>query len=318
MVADKHFGSRRWLQRVAFGSAMACALALSCVHVALGQEEKPAICQCGPDTRASVIKVERQADLDTWLSVERGLDAEPAKAGCFLQPGDIVRPGAGVSAEINMPDNTVRSVKFPEVLEVPQVVVTSSFQRLMDFTLGVIGQDWQETRDMAGAIIGETRETIPSQYLIMPGIYSVGEQSIDRSRPLSIRWVGSKAPYSISMANKGGDAAQALGVTDDRHANLMLSSMAPGTYTLEIKGANGISLKLPVRLLAAEDIPLPEGTTTGEPSSQEYRLEQAVFLLRRAPSTWRLEAISRLLVLASENHDFFAQAIVGLENITRK
>lgn len=318
MVVDRRFELRKGCGRFALGVAMAVAVALSCVQAALGQDEKPSLCECGPNTRASVIKVERQAGADTWLSVERGLDVQQAKAGCFLQPGDIVRPGAGVSAEINMPDNTVRPVKFPDVVEIPEVAVTGSFRRLMDFALDIIGKDWQETRDMAAAIVGDTREMIPSQYLIMPGVYAVGEQSIDPSHTLSIRWVGSTAPYSISMAKDDGGAAKVLDVTDDRHANLTMSGVAPGVYTLEIKGANGISLELPVRLVAAKDVPLLEGATTDEPSSQEYRLEEALFLLRRAPPTWRVEAISRLLVLANENQDFFAQAIVGLENTTRK
>lgn len=220
-----------------------------------------------------------------------------------------------------MPDNTLHSVRFPDVVVIPQVVVTSSFQRIIDFTLGIVGADWQDVRDMATAIVGDSRDaTNPAQYLIMPGVHGLGEQSIDASHPLSIRWVGSTAPFSISIAKGNHDTGtiKLLETTSDRHATLAMSGMVADSYSLEIKGANGVFLRLPIRLVAASDVPALKGATTENSSSQEYRLEEAIFLLRGAPPAWRIEAISRLLTLASQDHDFFAQAIVGLENVTKK
>ncbi|WP_152536252.1 hypothetical protein [Mesorhizobium loti] len=301
-------------------AASALALLVLSLGPAVGQTGEPSLCEYGPQSRASVNKVERQAGAKDWLRVERGNETMHAKSGCFLQPGDILRPDAGISAEIRMPDKTTRSVKFPDVLEIPAVAVTSSFQSLLDFTLGILGSDWQDARDMATAVVGDTRETIPSRYLIMPGVFDVGEQSIDTSHPLWLRWVGSIAPFSISIRGRDGAdrTTHVLQITSERHAKLDLSGMAVGVSALEVKGANGVALALPLRLVAPGEVPPPQGATTNDASSQEYRSEAAIFLLRRAPSTWRLEAISRLLALASEDDDFFAQAIVGLENITRR
>lgn len=308
-MSERRLGMRR---------AAALVILASFLGPTLGQACEPSLCEYGPESRASVNKVERQAGAKDWLRVERGNETVHAKSGCFLQPGDILRPDAGISAEIRMPDKTLHSVKFPEVLEIPEVAVTSGFQSLLDFTLGILGSDWHDARDMATAVVGETRETIPSRYLIVPGVFDVGEQSIDTSHPLWLRWVGSAAPFSMSIRGGTGGTTRVLQTTGERHARLDLSGMAGGAFALEIKGANGVSLTLPLRLVSSGEVPPPQGATTSDASSQEYRVEAAIFLLRRAPSTWRLEAISRLLALAGEDNDFFAQAIVGLENITRK
>ena len=288
-------------------------------RAALAQDTASGFCDLTDKSRALVRKVERQQGAEPWLSVERGSDIQAVAAGCFLQSGDIVRPGAGMSAEIQMPDNSSQPVTFPAVIKIPEVAVPSEFGRLMAFFGEFIGQDWQSARDDAAAVIGDTRSGDPSTYLVMPGGHDIGHQSVDGSHPLYLRWAGSAPPYAVSILRlpDDTDTPEISVTTSELHTELDLSHLPAGEYSLNVKGRNRLELTLPFAVVKHADVPAFKSGAADLAASPEYRIEQAIFLLRRPDTSWRVEAISQLLALSAEGN-FFAKALVGVENTVKR
>lgn len=159
----------------------------------------------------------------------------------------------------------------------------------------------------------DMRNILASGTIAMLGVAAPGEQTIVAGEPLLLRWEGGRPSFHLGLA-QAGSAAAVVGESAVRKAQLDLGSFAPGAYELTIFGAAGVPLKLPLRLVAATEVPsAPDTDAISDPHGRA--LLQAVWLLTRGDPTWRLAALSRLYALASEN-DLIAQSIVGVPDAT--
>ena len=196
----------------------------------------------------------------------------------------------------------------------------SEFSRLLAFFGEFIGQDWQSARDHAAAVIGDTRSGDPSTFtFVMPGGHGIGHQSVDGSHALYLRWAGSAPPYAVSILRLPADTGtpEISVTTSELHTELDLSHLPAGEYSLSVKGRNRLALTLPFAIVEHADVPAFKSGATDVAAGPEHRIEQAIFLLRRPDTSWRVEAISQLLALSAEGN-FFAKAIVGVENTVKK
>ena len=153
----------------------------------------------------------------------------------------------------------------------------------------------------------------------MPGGHGIGHQSVDGSHPLYLRWAGSAPPYAVSILRLPADTGtpEISVTTSELHTELDLSHLPAGEYSLSVKGRNRLALTLPFAIVEHADVPAFKSGATDVAAGPEHRIEQAIFLLRRPDTSWRVEAISQLLALSAEGN-FFAKAIVGVENTVKK
>jgi hypothetical protein len=173
----------------------------------------------------------------------------------------------------------------------------------------LFNEDVREVHEMALASIGATRSFDSTAEITLLGAIGTAPQSVDRSRPLSLRWNGGAPPFHIELAAVGGTDRQILGAAE-RSLRLNLNSDPPGDdYTLTILGSNDVRLVLPLHFVNAAEVPVAPGIETVQ--DQETReLAESVWLLTRAPIRWRLEALSRLEFLARDYGNIVAQTIL--------
>jgi hypothetical protein len=226
---------------------------------------------------------------------------------CFLNYGDMVIAGKKTTVSIKMADGTVKSV-CPE--HTRKVCWKSNNPNLIvALYRALFGPDVALARDVALATIGATRSLDPMAEITLPGAIGTAPQTIDGGRPLLLRWNGGAPPFQIEMAVTGGTPVRMI-QTSERNQRIDLSSDPLGdNYILTITGKNDVRLSLPLHPVTAAEVPLAPGIEAAQ--HQEAReLVEAVWLLTRAPITWRLEALSRLEVLARDHDNIVAQAIV--------
>lgn len=170
------------------------------------------------------------------------------------------------------------------------------------------GVKLRQVRQAALATIGATRSLDPEAEITLPGAIGTAPQVVDNSRPLLLRWNRGAPPFHIELAERG--IGHRVIETFERNARLDLSGYPRGAaYTLTIAGRNDVSLSLPLSLVAPGDVPLAPGIEAAQdPEARD--LVEAVWLLARAPVTWRLEALSRLESLAKDKNNIVAQAII--------
>lgn len=235
--------------------------------------------------------------------VERGQEIRPATVDCFLSRGDFVRPGPATVVIVELPSEQVTAADFYH----PLIVGLSQ-----DFAVA----DASKARELALATIGGTRSpdraAPAAAEITLLGAIGTAPQSIDSSRPLIVRWSGGTPPFRIELSGIGSNDSWMM-ETSDRSQRLDLSWHPPGAgYTLTIVGANEDRLALPIRLVSAADVPVaPELEAVRDEDAHE--LMEAVWLLMRASLDWRLEALSRLELLATDRKNVAAQAIVSPE-----
>jgi hypothetical protein len=165
----------------------------------------------------------------------------------------------------------------------------------------------REARKIAFAAIGATRGLDPDAEITLPGAIGTAPQAVDISRLLLLRWNGGAPPFQIELAE--ASMRQRVVETSERNARLDLGAYPRGAYTLTFAAKNDVRLSLPLNLVAPVDVPLAPGIEAAQdPEARE--LVEAVWLLARAPITWRLEALSRLELLAKDKDNIVAQAIV--------
>jgi hypothetical protein len=169
-------------------------------------------------------------------------------------------------------------------------------------------RDSRKQQEIALAAIGATRGLDPDAEISLPGAIGTAPEAVDISRPLLLRWNGGAAPFQIELAE--ARIGQRVVETSERNTRLDLSAYPRGAaYTLTISGKNDVRLSLPLSLVAPADVPLAPGIDAAQdPEARE--LVEAVWLLSRTPIMWRLEALSRLELLAREHDNIVAQAIV--------
>jgi hypothetical protein len=169
--------------------------------------------------------------------------------------------------------------------------------------------DASPARHMALAMIGAARSLDPTAEITLPGAIGTAPQAVEKGRPLLLRWNGGTPPFQIELAVAEGTQREVI-ETSERNQRLDLTLDPLGdNYTLTIAGRNDVRLSLPLRLVAATDVPVAPGIDAA-PDQEARELVQAVWLLTRAPITWRLEALSRLELLARDHDNIVAQAIV--------
>jgi hypothetical protein len=165
----------------------------------------------------------------------------------------------------------------------------------------------REVRQAALATIGATRGPDPDAEVTFPGAIGTAPQAVDTSRLLQLRWNGGAPPFHIELAE--ASVGHRLIETSERDGRLDLRAYPLGAYILTIAGKKNVRLSLPLSLVAPADVPLAPGIdAVQDPEVRE--LVEAVWLLTRAPITWRLEALSRLELLAKDKNNIVAQAII--------
>jgi hypothetical protein len=176
--------------------------------------------------------------------------------------------------------------------------------------LDLAGPNLSKAQEMARAAIGATRSLDAAAEITLPGAIGTAPQTVDGSRPLIWRWNGGTPPFRIELASAGTTPHQVV-ETSERTQRLDLSSDPTGNgYTLTIVGTNDVRLTLPLHVVDATDVPVVPGIEAAAQDPEARELVEAVWLLTRAPMTWRLEALSRLEFLARDHDNIVAQAIV--------
>jgi hypothetical protein len=211
-----------------------------------------------------------------------------------------------------LPDRQVKIIDFNQPIVIPTLQPPSRFDRVLSVLRELAGIDGSDARNIALGTIGATR-SLDANFLpiTMPGMIGLGQQYVDVGRSLHMRWSGGAEPFRLELisAETKDRPLNQISTTSERYARVNLSQYPLGLYDLIIVGAEHIPLTLRLRLVTPSDVPSPQGV---DPLADEEARElvNAVWLLTRAPSPWRLEALSRLETLAREHDDIIAQVIL--------
>jgi hypothetical protein len=247
------------------------------------------------------------------VNIERDGKVREARIGCLLRAEDIVRPQPGTSVVIVLPNSQVKTIDFNQAMVIPPGPRPSgAFARFITVLRELAGADASEARKKALGTIGATRSANGAgSPIIMPGMLGLGQQYVDGGRPLYVRWNGGTPPFRIelSSARTNAEPVSEVLATAERFARLDLSRYATGDYNLTITGADQRPLTLRLRTTTTIEVPAAPQI---DPSADEeaHELVEAVWLLTRGPPRWRLEALSRLEMLAREHDDVIAQVIL--------
>jgi hypothetical protein len=269
------------------------------------------ICELFPGPQGRIAKITSDNTAAVEVVVRRGDRCRPAAVGCFLNPGDKVfvrPPDKTVTVTIKLPN--AKDAKVVDYMEIPEIQGHGFLDRpALALLLDLAGANLSKAQEIALAAIGATRSPDPTAEITLPGAVGTAPQAVDRGRPLLLRWYGGAPPFRIEWASAGGTRHQVI-ETCERNQRFDLSSDPRGDdYTLTIAGSNDVRLTLPLRLVVATNVPVAPGIEVAQ-DEETRELVEAVWLLTRAPITWRLEALSRLEFLARDHDNIVAQAIV--------
>jgi hypothetical protein len=212
-----------------------------------------------------------------------------------------------------LPDREIVTIDFDNPLRVLEVRPPGFYDRMISIIEQAIGTDISTAEKIAAiGTIGAVRSTgLGPPSLIMPGMIGVGPQYVDARRPLYLRWAGGVPPFKVSFlpVHEEANSQIQLPETSAHSAHLDLSKLQTGAYTLTIAGAGRTPFELRVNLAAPTDIPVPTMSTAGDQATRD--LAEAVWLLTRAESRWRLEALSRIEAQAMEHGSIVAYSILN-------
>jgi hypothetical protein len=272
------------------------------------------LCSLTPGLQGRIEDITAAPGVRPAVNVERDGTLHEARVGCLLRAGDIVRPRPGTKVAVMLPNGEIRTIEFNQAMVIPQGPERSgAIGRLYTVLRELAGADVSEAREKALGTIGATRSAnAASPPIMMPGMLGLGQQYVENSRPLYVRWKGGVAPFRIEFSparTSTAPTSAVLATTSERFARLDLSRYTAGDYALAITAADQRPLTLRVRITTPTEVP---SAPQMDPSADEEALEllEAVWLLTQAPSQWRLEALSRLETLAREHDNLIAQVIL--------
>jgi hypothetical protein len=274
------------------------------------------VCSLAPGLQGRIEDMTAASGVRPTVHVEHGTQTREGWIGCLVRAGDIIRPGAGTSVTIKLPDRQVKTIDFDQPLVIGTPPSSTYVSRVSGVIIGLLrqfaGLDASGARQIALGTIGATRSSDDSPLAItMPGMIGLGQQYVDGSRRLRVRWIGGLHPFHIMLASVDPKAQSPAEVstTSESYAYLELGHFPLGIYDLIIAGTNHAPLAIRLHLVSPSDV--PSEVEIGALADEEAReLVNAVWLLTRAPSRWRLEALSRLEMLAVEHDDIVAQVIL--------
>jgi hypothetical protein len=273
------------------------------------------ICSLASDLQGRIQDIIADAGVPPTVNIERGGQPREARIGCLVRAGDIVRPRPGTRVFIMLRDGEVKTINFNEPMVIPPAPAlrpSGGIEHVLTVLRELAGADASEARKVALGTIGATRSPNGAYPPVtLPGLFGLGQQYVDGGRSLHVRWNGGAAPFRIDLvpAQTSDRAANATLTTSERFAQFDLSRHPAGNYDLTIAGTDIRPLTLRLHITTASEVPSAQAI---DPSADEEARElvEAVWLLTRAPSRWRLEALSRLETLASEHDDVIAQVIL--------
>jgi len=241
--------------------------------------------------------------------IQRGGQTREARIGCLLRANDVVRPGAGTKVSVKLPDRQEKIVDFNHPLVIPQIRSPNYLDRIVALLRDFSGADGSSARDIAVGTIGTTRSD--SSAITMPGMVGVGEQYLDGSQPLALRWDGGTSPFHVELmaAEPSAHSLNVRVAASDRLARVNLRRLSHGDYNLTIAGKDRVAFTLPLHLVGPSEVPPAPGIDSAA-GKHAKELVNAVWLLTCGGPEWRLEAISRLEMLATSQDDIVAQIIL--------
>jgi hypothetical protein len=253
-----------------------------------------------------------QSDIRPTAYVKRGDSTGEARVGCFVQAGDLIRPGPGTTVRIKLPDRRITTAHFGDPIVIPALPPPSSLGRVITLLKELAGADGEIARQIVVGRIGATRSPDePDPPITIPSLVGLGPQSVDRTRLLGVQWQGGTSPYYVKLISKeaGEESSAAVPKVSERYVGIDLTRLPLGNYELMIAGQNSASLAVSVHLVAASEVPSAPGIDV-EADADAGELVAAVWLLTRAPTRWRLEALSQLELLARERDNVVSQSII--------
>jgi hypothetical protein len=231
--------------------------------------------------------------------------------GCYLREGDIVRAGLATDVTVIRTDGMTVTVGFGESLTMPSIGGVGFSRIFWSFIQEVAGGDLSEARNRIPTAIGAIRAGRELPILIR-GMIEVEPQRVDRSRPLDVQWEGGSFPFRIQLeSRKGARSVPAMQTADsERSARFDLASRPPGEYRLTITSGSGTVRRfLDFSAVPGSDVPVAPMLDRFD-GQRAREIAQAIWLLTKAPSQWRLNAISLLAILAKDHDDPIAKSIL--------
>jgi hypothetical protein len=301
----------------ASGRALTVALALSLAQIEQAFESRADdaealrdFCAIVPGPLGRIIEFWATPQSKASVAVDRGPWTFNVPKGCYLHGGDIVRAGPATSVKVLRPDGRIVTGDFSHPLVMP-VVRTGLSNEFWSLVQEWAGGDLSGARARAQTpLVGATRGDEESP-IVIRGLFEVGMQRVVHSRPLEVQWEGGSFPFTIELEGPRGTALRPIrgSAPLERVFRVDFQSRPVGEYRLIITCCGGeVARFLDFLVVPATEVPAAPLSQINDQRARD--LAQALWLLTKAPSDWRLEALSRLALLAKDQHDPIAISIL--------
>jgi hypothetical protein len=251
--------------------------------------------------------------------VQRNEIMRQVQVGCFVKGGDVIRAGPGTVVHVELPDRRVTFVRFGDPLIIPQVASPTYTRKIIILLRELAGSNVETAREAAIGRIGATRS--PSDGLpqvTISALVGLGPQQVDISHALHIHWEGGIAPFNLKLVPEHANStALKIDNLTSRHAEIDLTRVHAGAFNLDISDKNNVPLTVKLNIVSSELVPAIQ-ELDGDADEESRELVAAVWLLTRAPTRWRLEALSRLDMLASTRGNLVAGSIINYRSSDRQ
>jgi hypothetical protein len=264
-----------------------------------------------------IVEISASPQLKPSVMVERGSEVQSVKAGCYLRGNDVVRAGEGTSVTVIQTDGRTVIGDFNHRLLMPVVLDIGLTNRIWAAVHEWAGGDLSEARNRLRTSVAATRAGDESPILIR-GLFEVDAQRIGGERNFEVQWDGGTFPFQIDLEGPRGTSLRPIrqSASSERAIRLDFRSRPTGEYRLTITSSSGkVRRFLNFLVVPAKEVPM--APTLEQINDQRTRdLIQAIWLLTKGPSQWRLDALSRLALLAKDQRDPIARSILEtpLEN----
>ena len=218
------------------------------------------VCEIAAGLQGRIENIFASSGAAPRLQVERGGRLYPAKAGCFLLAGDIVRTRPGVTAVISLPEGGSAQADFDHPLVVPNMNRPNYLQSVIEVLREIVGANGEKARSpVTGQVEMRAADDDEPGPLLIPGISGVdglGRQSVVREAPLVIRWSGGASPFRVRLVWGEGDQFVDLKGGPERFARMDVHNARSGPAEVRILSSDGKETRIGINLASKANRPL--------------------------------------------------------------